>query len=224
MDTVASWWARGGKRTFDVLVAAGLGLLVLPLVLLCAPLVLAVDGRPAFFRQTRVGRHARAFRIVKLRTMRPGPGRLVTSGADPRITRLGAWLRRTKLDELPQLWLVLRGEMSLVGPRPEVPAYVAAQRRSYRAIAELRPGMTDWASVIFQDEETLLRKHAGDPEFYECRLLPRKLALARLYHRRVSGRIDLAIVAATGCAVLGLRRWVPRILGQRFVARARSEL
>ena len=222
MSAGSSWWARGGKRTFDFVTAVFVGLVLSPLALACALLILVTDGAPVFFRQARVGREGRPFRMVKFRTMRPGPGPLVTSSGDPRVTAVGRRLRAAKLDELPQLWHVLRGEMSLVGPRPEVPEYVAAQSRSYRAIAALRPGLTDWASLVFHDEESVLEHHRGEPVFYQSRLLPRKLALARLYHRRQSCWADLGVLAGTGCLLLGFD-WAG-VLGRRFVARAREGL
>ncbi len=203
---------------------AGLGVLALPVALVCAALVRGFDGPPVLFRQLRVGRGGRPFQILKFRTMRARAGDLVTAAGDPRITPLGRRLRRGKLDELPQFWNVFRGEMSFVGPRPEVPHYVAAQPRSFRALAALRPGMTDWASLIFRDEEAMLKDHAAEPDFYPRRLLPRKLALARLYHWRLSGWRDLGIMAATACLVLGRGDLVPLILGQRFVDRARGGL
>jgi perosamine synthetase len=220
---VSRWWAHGGKRAFDLFAAALLAPFVLLAGLLCAGLVLTVDGPPVLFRQTRVGRGGRPFEILKFRTMRPGPGPLVTGSGDPRVTRLGARLRRAKLDELPQLWNVLRGDMSLVGPRPEVPVYVAARARDYRAIAALRPGITDWASLVFEDEESVIRSHAGDPEFYERVLLPRKLALARLYQRRLSWRTDLAILTGTVNLVL-LRRRGASGLDPELATRAREGL
>ena len=224
MPGASRWWARGGKRAFDVLATVALGIFALPLGLGCACLVWAVDGAPVLFRQTRVGRGGRHFRILKLRTMQPGAGPLVTTGGDPRITPLGARLRRTKLDELPQLWNVLRGDMSLVGPRPEVPPYVAVRARDYRAIGRLRPGVTDWASLVFRDEEAILRAHAGDAGYYERVLLPRKLVLARLYHRRLSWRTDLGIVAATAGLVLGCVSRGAGGLGPALVSRAREGL
>ena len=222
MATETSWWARGGKRTFDLLAASVVGLLLLPVAGVCALLVRTLDGAPVLFRQTRIGRYGRPFDILKFRTMKPGSGPLVTSVGDPRITPLGRRLRRTKLDELPQMWNVLRGDMSLVGPRPEVPAYVAMEPHSYRAIADLRPGVTDCASLIFHDEESLLRRHADAPDFYRRRLLPRKLALQRLYGRGLSFRADLAILAATACLLLGFRHLMTVALGSRLVAKARA--
>jgi lipopolysaccharide/colanic/teichoic acid biosynthesis glycosyltransferase len=220
----ARWWSAGGKRAFDLVVGTLLLVVTLPLTIACATLVRALDGSPVLFRQSRVGRGARPFEIVKFRTMRPAAGDLVTAADDPRITRLGRWLRRSKLDELPQLWNVIRGEMSLVGPRPEVPTFVRTQPHAYRALAHLRPGVTDWASLAFRDEETLLAARAADADFYLRSLLPRKLALARLYAWRVSLRIDLAILTATGCLLLGAGGLVPALVGRRLIQRARRRL
>jgi lipopolysaccharide/colanic/teichoic acid biosynthesis glycosyltransferase len=220
VQPASSLWHRGGKRAFDIAAACGFGTLALPLIVASAGLLWVFDGRPLFFRQVRSGRFGRPFQILKLRTMRPGEGRSVTSAGDPRVTAVGRWLRRTKLDELPQLWNVLRGDMSLVGPRPEVPMYVGAQPRSFRAIADLRPGLTDWASLVFRDEESLLSTRAAVPFYYERHLLPRKLALARLYHRRMSPRLDVALVLASICLPLRLTGLVTGVLGERFVTRA----
>src|SRR5881409_844980 len=164
------------QRILDILIAALVLVLVSPLLLLVA-VAIKLDSRgPVLFKQERVGRHFKPFRIYKFRTMVAGADRLgpgVTAGNDGRVTRVGRFIRDTKLDELPQLWNVLKGEMSLVGPRPELPSYVAEHERVYRTIWNLRPGVTDWASIIFRDEEELLEEHRGDPGFYERVLLPR---------------------------------------------------
>lgn len=194
------------KRLFDVVVAA-LGLLM------CAPLlaVLAIavcldSAGSALFRQERIGRGGRPFTILKLRTMHRDPvagGRLVTAADDPRITRLGVWLRRTKLDELPQLWNVLRGDMSLVGPRPEVARFVACYPDAVRAqVLSVRPGITDPASLRFRHEAELLAG-ATDPEReYVERILPQKLAayVAWVDSRSFTG--DLRLILATLAAVV----------------------
>jgi len=192
-----------------------------PVLLACALLVLLSDGPPILFRQERVGLGGRRFRIVKLRTMRAGAGPLVTSAGDPRVTRIGRLLRRGKLDELPQLWNVLAGTMTLVGPRPEVPGYVAAHPRLFAGIADLKPGITDWASLAFRDEERLLAAHAGEAGFYETVLLPRKVALARLYRRAWSPFLDLRLLAATALLAFGAERGMRRMAGATVLARAR---
>jgi len=174
--SISSW----SKRCFDILVAAVLLPVLAPVMLVCAMAVLFGSGLPILFRQVRVGQHGRVFWIVKFRTMRAAPGADVTADGDPRVTRVGRVLRRFKLDELPQLWNVLIGEMSFVGPRPELPGYVRLHQRMYGRILDLRPGVTDWASVAYRDEEDVLLAHAREPRFYETVMLPRKLALARL--------------------------------------------
>lgn len=195
-----------------------------PVLAVAGLAVVADSGRPMFFRQPRVGRHGRLFSIAKLRTMRGGPrgnAPLVTVRGDARITRVGRVLRRTKLDELPQLWNVIRGDMSLVGPRPEVPLYVDRFAREFGPVLDLRPGLTDMASVIFRDEEGVLQSHAEEPDYYERVLLPRKIALARLYRRRFSVWMDVRILAATTCLVLGSDRLASAMIGRAVVARAR---
>jgi lipopolysaccharide/colanic/teichoic acid biosynthesis glycosyltransferase len=210
------------RRLLDLLVALTL-LVILSPVLLCAGLaVLLHDGAPVLFRQERVGRHGTRFRITKFRSMRSGgAGALVTATGDARITPLGRFLRRTKIDELPQFWNVLLGEMALVGPRPEVPLYVDRHPRLFRGIAPLRPGITDWSSLAFRDEEAVMARHAEDPTYYERLLLPRKVALARLYGRHASLGLDLRLVGATAMAVLRLEGGVELLAGRGMIARAR---
>jgi lipopolysaccharide/colanic/teichoic acid biosynthesis glycosyltransferase len=143
------------RRLLDVTVASTLLIVLSPVLALLALLVRATSPGPAFFRQTRIGRDGRPFVLLKLRTMRADAahtGPAITAGADPRITPLGARLRRTKLDELPQLWNVLCGDMSLVGPRPELPLYVARYTAAQRAVLRTRPGITDPASLAWADE------------------------------------------------------------------------
>ena len=187
------------KRLFDVVLSA-LGLLLLaPLLLLIALWVKLDSPGPVLFRQERVGRNGRPFLIHKFRTMRVDKaGPQITVGADPRITRSGRLLRASKLDELPQLWDVLRGAMSLVGPRPEVPRYVAMYPAELREIVlSVRPGITDLASLEFRHESELLAS-AADPEreYVEVVML-QKLALARRYVETASLAQDLRIIWRT---------------------------
>src|SRR2546425_12507968 len=154
------------KRAFDLLGAALGVVLLAPLLALLALLVKAEDGGPVFFRQERVGYRGRPFCIWKFRTMvadAEARGLPLTVGRDPRVTRIGAWLRRLKLDELPQLFNVLVGDMTLVGPRPEVPCYVASYDAEQRRVLELVPGVTDEASIRYVAESALLAA-ALDPE------------------------------------------------------------
>lgn len=189
------------KRAFD-LILAFLGLVLLSPLLAAVALAIKIDSPgPVFFRQQRVGRGGVPFRIHKFRTMRHDPhgvGPQITVGADARITRVGAFLRRTKLDELPQLVDVLQGSMSLVGPRPEVPRYVALYPAELRDIVlSVRPGITDLASIEFRDEAALLAR-ATDPEReYVEVVMPRKLALAVRYVRATSLGLDVTILWRT---------------------------
>lgn len=189
------------KRAFDLLVS-GIALVLIAPVLLAIGLAIKLDSPgPAFFRQERVGRFGRTFRIHKFRSMAvdaPARGPELTVGGDARITRVGGFLRRHKLDELPQLIDVFMGNMSIVGPRPEVPRYVALYAPEDRdLVLSVRPGITDWASVEFKDESQILGK-ARDPEAaYRTDILPRKLAYYRAYVRERSFRGDLAIISST---------------------------
>jgi lipopolysaccharide/colanic/teichoic acid biosynthesis glycosyltransferase len=188
------------KRLFDFLCAA-LGLLVLsPLMGLVALSVWLDSDGPIIFRQVRVGRGVRPFTIYKFRTMTaaPRPGaRAITVGQDRRITRVGHWLRLTKIDELPQLFNVLRGDMSLVGPRPEVPEYVSAFPEMFSRLLRVRPGITDPASIAYRNEAALLAM-AGDPDVeYRERILPDKLRLSTEYAEHASLRSDIALIFQT---------------------------
>ena len=188
------------KRLVDI-VAATLGLaMLMPVLLLVACLIRLTSAGPVFFRQERMGRGFRPFRIYKFRTMVADASRrgvLLTAGDDPRVTRLGRFFRKTKIDELPQLINVLLGDMSLVGPRPEVPRYVEMFRDDYREILRVRPGMTDLASIEYRDEAAVLGQ-ADDPEEQYVRVvLPRKIQLSKQYIRHASLRFDLLLVAKT---------------------------
>lgn len=187
------------KRALDV-VGATLALVVSSPVLLVAALAVRLSSTgPVLFRQERVGRGSQVFAILKLRTMRTGSvGAAVTVGQDPRITRVGRWLRSTKLDELPQLWNVLRGDMSLVGPRPEVPQYVAMWPADARdIILSVRPGITDPASIEFRREAEDLAEAADPEQHYVDVVLPRKVDLYRAYVGSRTLRGDLAILGRT---------------------------
>lgn len=195
------------KRLFDLAFAA------LALMLLC-PLLLAVglwvrldSPGPVLFRQQRVGRGGRLFGIYKFRTMHTGAesvGPKITVGQDARITRAGAWLRRSKVDELPQFLNVLRGHMSVVGPRPEVPRYVALYPTEVRqTILSVRPGITDLASIVFRHESELLGQSSDPERTYTEQILPLKLHYASQYVRTRSLWLDLKIIVQTALVVLG---------------------
>ena len=191
---------RVAKRTLDVL-ASGLGLLVASPLLAVAAVAIKLDSRgPVLFVQQRVGRNFRPFGIYKFRTMvadAPMRGGQITFGADPRITRVGRWLRKTKLDELPQLANVLVGHMSLVGPRPEVPRYVEMFREDYAYVLSVRPGLTDPASVKYRDEAEQLAASPDPEREYSERILPDKIALARQYIAQATFTGDLGILIKT---------------------------
>lgn len=187
------------KRMLDM-VAAGAGLLVLaPLFGVVAVLVKLDSRGPVFFKQQRIGKGFRPFWIYKFRTMRTDTDTALplTVGADARITRVGGYLRRSKIDELPQLLNILKGDMTLVGPRPEVPRYVDAFHRDYEEILTVRPGLTDLASLKYRDEAALLGR-SDDPEGeYVRRVLPDKIRLSKEYIRRASIPFDLGLIFKT---------------------------
>ena len=194
------------KRLFDVVVAA-IGIVV------CAPLLAAVaiavtleDGGPIWYRGERVGLGGKPFRIVKFRTMIPDAERVGASSTaddDPRITRVGRWLRRAKLDELPQLVNVLVGDMSFVGPRPQVPWAVALYAEEDKQLLSVRPGMTDYASIRFSNEGELLRGSADPDGDYLRIIAPEKIRLGLQYVESHSLMTDLRILLATALVVAG---------------------
>jgi len=194
------------KRAFDIVCSAAGLLVLLPFLALIAVAIKLDSPGPVFFRQERVGKDGVPFRIHKLRSMRVSQAdkaRQITVGDDARITRVGRLIRQWKLDELVQLIDVLQGKMSLVGPRPEVPKYVALYPEPLRALVlSVRPGITDPASIYFRDESTILGR-AADPEAaYRDVILPKKLQLQAEYVRGQSFSGDLRIIFHTLAAVL----------------------
>jgi lipopolysaccharide/colanic/teichoic acid biosynthesis glycosyltransferase len=202
------------KRTTDIIFSI-IGLLVIsPLFLAIALRIWLEDGRPIFYRGERVGRFGQRFKILKFRTMVPNAektGGPSTADDDPRITRCGRLLRKYKLDEFPQLINVLRGEMSVVGPRPEVPFYVNLFSDEEKAILSVRPGITDWASLWNSDEGAVLAGSADPEQAYMERIRPEKIRLQLAYVRNQSFLVDFGIIAQTVLAVLTKRR--PQALG-----------
>lgn len=190
------------KRCYDVFFA-GLGLIALsPMLLLIAVVIKLSDGGAVFFRQKRIGQGGVPFVILKFRSMVPDAdkrGPAVTGQGDKRITAVGRILRRSKLDELPQLWNVLRGEMSLVGPRPEVARYVEQYTPDQRSILEHKPGITDLASLRFREEEALLNNSPDTESFYLSHCVPRKLKLNQDYARKANLLTDTWIILQTIC-------------------------
>jgi lipopolysaccharide/colanic/teichoic acid biosynthesis glycosyltransferase len=192
------------KRAFDVAVSLVVLVVTLPLTLTVALAVAFECGRPVLYRGWRVGREGRIFRIVKFRTMLRGAGGLggaITVAGDPRVTRVGRLLRRTKLDELPQLLNVLRGEMSLVGPRPEHPNYVRLYTARQRRVLSVRPGITGIASVRYRNEQDLLRGENADA-LYRSVIMPDKLRLEVDYLERRDFWSDMSLIVATLAVLL----------------------
>lgn len=188
------------KRVLDVTLAS-VGLVVSAPLLGLAALALKLESRgPVLFGHPRVGRGARPFLVWKLRTMthaRPSGDAELTVAGDARVTAVGRILRRTKLDEVPQLWNVLRGEMSLVGPRPEVPRYVALFPSEYEQLLAVPPGITDPASIAYRHEESLLAASSDPERDYLERILPDKLRLSREFLASPSLAADLRVLART---------------------------
>jgi lipopolysaccharide/colanic/teichoic acid biosynthesis glycosyltransferase len=196
------------KRAFD-LAAAGVGLMILSPVMACLACMIKLESRGSvFYRGTRTGQFGKPFRIFKFRTMvadaetRGGPS---TALNDPRLTRLGPFMRKYKLDEVPQLLNVLKGEMSIVGPRPQVEKYTAAYSAEEKAILDVRPGLTDYASIEFMDLDRILGTENVD-EKYAREIEPRKNELRIKYVRDNSLSTDLRIIARTIAQMTGIRR------------------
>ena len=189
-----------GKRALDVLGALVGLVLSSPILFLCGVAIWLDSPGVILYHQERVGRHGWPFRIIKLRTMTAGAdrqGSKITVSGDTRITRVGQFLRQTKLDEIPQLLNVLRGEMSLVGPRPEVPEYVALYTSAQRHVLVVRPGLTGPASLAFIDEERVLGAAPEKENFYRQVVMPAKLNLDLAYCRSISLLGDLKLLLRT---------------------------
>ncbi|MBZ5501196.1 MAG: sugar transferase [Acidobacteriia bacterium] len=202
-----SFYSRIGKRWFDAF-CAFVGLILLsPFLLMLGLLVLLASGPPVIFRQERTGRDGKPFLIWKFRSMTnelAGTGALLTASGDSRITPLGRWLRRTKCDELPQLVNVLMGDMSLVGPRPEVPAYTRRLTPRQREVLKARPGITGPAANQYISEETLLANQPDKEAFYLNVLLPAKLESDLRYAENITFTADFKLIVNT-CARLLLK-------------------
>ncbi len=197
------------RRLLDLALTLPVAPAVAAITVALAGLVKLTSPGPAFFIQQRVGRGRQPLRVMKLRTMVDGAERLgpaVTASRDPRITRVGALLRRTKLDELPQIFNVLRGDMSLVGPRPEAERYVQLYRPEWQPLFDVRPGITDPASLAFRDEESLLAMARDRERAYVDVVLPAKLELALEGVRQRSLFADLRLIADTVLHVARIRR------------------
>ena len=193
------------KRAMDIVISAAALCVLWPVLLLIALAIVVDDPGPVFYRQVRVGRGGKPFRIFKFRTMvvdADKKGLSITVGRDSRITRVGAFLRKTKLDELAQLLNVLAGQMSFVGPRPEVPRYVELYTPYQRQVLLVRPGITDYASIAYRNENDLLAG-ADDPErMYIETIMPDKIELNMKYLREISPLTDVRLILRTVLAVI----------------------
>jgi lipopolysaccharide/colanic/teichoic acid biosynthesis glycosyltransferase len=190
------------KRGTDIALSSLVLLLLSPILAAVAVSVWLDSGRPVLFRQTRVGLRFVPFQIVKFRTMRAACGPAITVAGDSRVTRVGRFLRGTKLDEIPQFWNVLRGHMSIVGPRPEVPKYVELFRERFQRVLTVRPGITDLASIRFRNEEEILSRSPDPLREYAERILPAKLDLADQYVCTRTGFKDISIMLRTATSII----------------------
>lgn len=199
-------WKLFWKRFFDIVVSL-LGIIITSPILLVVSLLIKLTSKgPVFFRQERIGRGEKPFRILKFRTMvvnADSQGLKITVGGDKRITGVGKVLRKTKLDELPQLFNVFAGQMSLVGPRPEVAEYVALYTPQQRKVLTVRPGITDYASVCFRNENEILAEAEDPQKEYIERIMPLKLRYNAKYIEEMSVLTDLKILFMTVYVVLG---------------------
>jgi lipopolysaccharide/colanic/teichoic acid biosynthesis glycosyltransferase len=188
------------KRLFDIIFSS-LGLLFLGPLLVVVAFIIKLDSPgPVLFLQERIGKNFRPFSIYKFRSMSvdaPQKGPSITVGGDKRVTRVGKFLRRYKIDELPQLINVLRGEMSFVGPRPEVRKYVELFRKDYEKLLTIRPGITDPASIHFSDEENVLSSSVNWEETYMTKILPEKIRLAEAYVDNHTILTDIRLIVQT---------------------------
>ncbi len=194
------FYANYGKRALDILAATAGLILLSPVLGLVACCIKLTSRGPAFYRQVRIGKGGRPFQILKFRSMTMQTSNRdlkITVAGDSRVTPVGRFLRRYKVDELPQLWNVIRGDMSLVGPRPEVPVYIEGYTREQRMVLSVRPGITDTASLAYRHEEEILANQ-GDPEqFYRTQILPDKLARNRAYLEKITLQNDIRIIVKT---------------------------
>ena len=207
-DSRAGFYAVRGKRIVDVTLSALLLLACSPLLLLTSIAIKITSPGRLLYLQDRVGRGGQLFKIIKFRSMVvdadvKGPG--ITCAGDTRVTKVGRVLRKLKIDELPQLWNVFKGDMSLVGPRPELPTYVASYDSRQKQVLAVRPGITDTASIAYRWEEELLSQSSNPELFYREVILPKKLDLNLSYISHLSFAYDARVLIQTAVSVLNLR-------------------
>ena len=188
------------KRGLDFFFSLIFLIILMPFFIIIALLIIIDDGFPIMYRQTRVGKNGNLFKILKFRTMKRNAdalGKLTISDKDPRITKIGYVLRKYKIDELPQLWNILKGEMSFIGPRPEVPEYVALYNTEQRDVLNVRPGLSDYASLDYINENEILSKYSTPEEAYTNIVMPQKLQLSLKYIDDMSIKTDMSIAIKT---------------------------
>jgi len=193
------------KRIFDILFSVNALLLLSPILIIIGILIILESRGGMFFSQKRIGKKEQPFQILKFRTMfldAEKKGQITVGDRDPRITRVGFFLRKYKLDELPQFWNVLIGEMSIVGPRPEVPYYVSFYNQNQRQVFKVKPGITDYASLKYFDENKLLGKSENPEQTYIQEIMPKKLALNLEYVNNHNFSTDLKIIGKTALRIL----------------------
>jgi lipopolysaccharide/colanic/teichoic acid biosynthesis glycosyltransferase len=194
------FYANYVKRTLDILLATTGLILLSPAFGLIACCIKLTSRGPVLYRQVRIGKDRRPFQIVKFRSMVMQAAKRdlsITVAGDPRVTAIGKLLRVYKVDELPQLWNVIRGDMSLVGPRPELPLYVAEYTPDQRMVLSARPGITDSASLAYRHEEEILADQSDPEQFYRTQILPDKLARNIAYLQKITLRNDIRIILKT---------------------------
>lgn len=195
------------KRSVDIVLAGLLLIVALPFLAIAAIGIKLDSAGPVIFRQVRMGRRFRSFELLKLRTMTSsGGGPAYTFGADPRITRMGLWLRRYKVDELPQLWNVLRGEMSMVGPRPVIPELTQEFKQEYDQLLSERPGLTDPATLKYSCESDVLALVPDPLQYFKTVVTPDKLRISQAYQERANVASDLRVMAGTALVLLSFLR------------------
>ena len=202
------------KRVFDI-IASFCGIIILfPLIIIVSILIKITSKGPVLFKQVRVTKNGKLFKIYKFRTMKENSegNKQITVGKDNRITGIGHILRKTKLDELPQLFNILKGEMSLVGPRPEVPKYVELYTDEQREILKVPAGITDYASIYFSNESELLGEVENPEEFYIKKIMPYKIELNKKYINEIGIMTDIKIIILTILKILGLIKLEPKEL------------
>ena len=198
-------YRRFGKRAFDICAVLASTFISIPLICIVSICIALTSKGPIFFAQERMGKNFSRFKLFKFRTMvvdAANRGPLVTKGSDPRITKVGNFLRKSKLDELPQLFNVLKGDMSIVGPRPEVEKYALLFRDKYESVLSILPGITDYATLEYRDEQEVLNQYTDTEEGYIKEVLPAKIALYEKYLLEMSFTTDLKIIVKTILRIL----------------------